>query len=371
MDTLLAPSKEDLKSVQKREYRQRQEQARKERIFNPRKRLIGIDKSALDRNVHEKQHQKLAKQQEELAFAMELDRQAKIIDSQLNELAEGKFRAQCELNEFRKNCQRKNQSRDFDLDDPLRLQKQSPTDDVDWLGEDPENVHRLQMQKEQQKSWLQQQMFEKYRTKQDMADAEKAIEHSSLCQDAILKQKDDIERKQRQKMQLETARYNMALAQRQKSKQMERKRCEEEDNLAEIMNNISSDMLTESKESGAASSLFGEKRVTAAMYRGMTVEEIKQIRLEQLRQIQEKNSELAKSRESEKIFDETVRARNDLLEIEEQNVQRQRQHMMSQQNSLNAHLLTEQKQRNQYLNSEVYKFKPTDAYFEQFNTTTR
>lgn len=371
MDKLLAPTKEDLKSASKREYRQQQEQARKERIFNPRIRLIGIDKDALDRNIQEKQHQNLAKQKEEQCFAMEQDRQAHVIDAQLNELAEEEFRKKCELNEFRQRFQRKEQSRDFDLNDPSCLQKMSPTDGLDWLGEDFENTHRIKLQREQQKSWLQQQMYEKYQTKKDIDDAEKAIEQTTLCQDAALKQKDDIERKQRQMMQLETARYNMALAQNQKSKQMESKRREEEDNLAEILNNLTSDMLTENKESGTSSSLFGGKRVIAAMYRGMTEDEIKAIRLEQLRQIEEKNDELHKCKQSERMFDDCVQAQNHLLEVEEQNAKREKEQILSQQKLLNSKLLVEQKQRNQYLNSEVYKFKTAPTFYEQFNTTTR
>lgn len=371
MDTLLAPTKEDLKSVLKREYRQRQEQARKDRIFNPRVRLIGIDKSALDRHVEEKQQQKCVKQKEELCFAMELDRQAEIIDAQLNEVAEEQYRNQREMNEFRLKCQRKDQSRDFDLNDPLHLQKMSPIDGVDWLGEDPENAHRIRLQKKQQKSWLQQQIYEKYQTQRDMSEAEKAIEQSALCQDSVLKQKHDIERRQRQEMQLETAMYNMALARAQKAKQMENKRREEQDNLAEIMNNLSSDMLTESKEAGASSSMFGAKRVTAAMYRGMTDNELQEIRCEQLRQIKEKGIEVADRRESERMFDETIDARSKLLDVEEQNLRREKQQLLSQQRMTNAQLLIEQKQRNQYLNSHVYKFKPTNAYFEQFNTTSR
>ncbi|XP_055299865.1 RIB43A-like with coiled-coils protein 2 [Sitodiplosis mosellana] len=371
MDSLLAPTKEDLKSVLKCEFRQRQEQARKARIFNPRVRLIGVDKDALDQHVHEKQHQRLSKYKEELCYALEQDRQTEALNEELNKLAEEKFQAQCELNEYRSNSQRKEQTREFDLNDPEYLRKMSPLDGLDWLGEDPDNSHRIRLQREQQKSWLQQQVYEKNQMKRNMSEKQKAIEMDALCKDEQLKQTDQMERKQRQKQQADTARYNLALAREQRAKRMQNRRREEEDNLAEIMNNISSDMLTESKDTSVSSSLFGGTRINPTMYRGMTNEQIREIRLEQVRQIDEKLSKMAKMKENDERFDQTMKARTNLLEAEEHDVRRQKLQTLREQRFMNARLLQELKQKNHHLNEEVYKFKPTQEYFEQFNTTTR
>lgn len=371
MDSLLAPTKDDLKSVLKREFRQRQEQARRPRIFNPRIRLIGVDKAALDQHVYEKEHQRLSKLKEELCYALEQDRQTEVLNDELNKLAEEKFQAQCELNEFRSNCQRKEQARDFDLNDPEYLRKMSPLDGVDWLGEDPDISHRLKLQREQQKSWLQQQIYEKNQMRRNMTEVQKAIEMDALCKDEELKQTDQMERRQRQRLQADTARYNLALAREQRVKRMQNKQQEEQDNLAEIMNNISSDMLTESKDASISSSLFGGSRINPTMYRGMTNEQIREIRLEQLRQIDEKLSKLAKMKESDEHYDQTMKTRTNLLEAEEQDVRRHKLQTLTEQRCTNARLLQEQKQRNHHLNEEVYKFKPTEEYFEQFNTTTR
>lgn len=371
MDKYLAPSKDELQSNLKREFRQRQEQARKARIFNPRVRLIGVDKDALDQHVHEKEHQKISKCKEELCYALEQERQTKILKEELDKLAEEKFQAQCELNAYRNNCQRKEQSREFDLNDPEYLRKMPTSDGLDWLGEDPCNSHRIKLQREQQKSWLQQQMYEKNEIKRNMQEVKKAIEMDALCKDAQLKESDQMQRKQRQQWQADTAKYNLALAREQYAKRMQNKRREEEDNLAEIMNNISSDMLTESKDASISASLFGGNRIVPTMYRGMTNDQIREIRLEQLRQIEEKQSKTAKMKESDYHFDEIMKSRTNLLESEEQDVRRQKLQTMTEQQFTNAQLLREQKQRNHHLNEEVYKFKPTEEYFEQFNTTTR
>lgn len=54
-----------------------------------------------------------------------------------------------------------------------------------------------------------------------------------------------------------------------------KRREEEEDNLAEIYNNLTSDMLTENKK--CAESNLGLNRIVAANYRGMTDEEIDRV----------------------------------------------------------------------------------------------
>lgn len=370
MDKLLAPTKDDQKSLLRREYRQRQEQMRKSRIFNPRARLIGIDKNSLDQHVQEKQHKASMAQKEEMCYAMELRRHAEMIDSQMKKVTEEELRRQQEINQFRSNFQRKEQSREFDLNDPLHLQKVSPYDDLDWLGVDPDYPQRIKLQKEQQKSWLQQQICEKNESQKQMNDAERITQESSLNHDTQLKEQQCDERKKRQQIQMETARFNLKLAQEQRKKRTENRRREEEDNLAEIMNNLSSCMLTENKEPGTFS-LFGGKRISSTLYRGMNDEELREIRQEQLRQIAEKNLELAKLKESDAHFDETVKNRVNLLEFDEQNAQQKRQQSLSHQNSVNAQLLEEQKQRNRHLESEVYKFTPSEEYYDQFNTTTR
>lgn len=370
MDKLLIPTRDDLKSALKREHRQRQEQIRRERIFNPRVRLIGIDKDALDQHVKEKDYEKLMERNKERCFALEQHRKTEAINSELNEVAEEQRRMQCEMNEFRKKFQRKEHTRDFDLDDPQRLQKMPPSDGIDWLGIDSEHGHRIQMQREQQKSWLQQQINEKNQMKKEIGEAEKAIEANTLNLVDQIKENELNERLKRQKTQSETALYNLRLVQAMKAAQIEQKRREQEDNLAEIMNNLSSDMLTETKDYGS-SSLLGEGRINTSMYRGMTDEQLQEIRREQLRQIEEKKLQSEMMKKSEIHFNENVQNHMDLLASEERDVQHQRQQSMAHQNSLNVQLQEEQKERNRFLNSNVYKFTPTEAYFDQFNTTSR
>lgn len=66
---------------------------------------------------------------------------------------------------------------------------------------------------------------------------------------------------------------------------MTKKRHEEEDNLAEVYNNLTSDMMTENKE--CANSNFGTNRKIVTNYRGMTDEEVEKILIEQKTQQKE------------------------------------------------------------------------------------
>ena len=61
---------------------------------------------------------------------------------------------------------------------------------------------------------------------------------------------------------------------------------EQDDNMTEIANNLFSDLLTENPDQ--AVSAFGPNRVVPDRWKGMSPEQIENIRKEQLRQMEEK-----------------------------------------------------------------------------------
>lgn len=371
MDKLIAPTKEDLKAIARREYREKQEAERKKRIFDPRIRLIGIDKTALDQHVHEKQQKNILEQNLEKSYACELEYQNSILNRQLIELNDKRNRIQCEINEYQIRYQRKDQTRDFDLNDPQYKQKTPQFQGFDWLGEDLSYMQRKHMQQAQLRSCWKQQMFERNQIKADVAEAERTMEAIAIQHDGRLKEIDQTEALLRRQIQCNTSKFNLELSLKQKEKKMREQKENEEDNLAEIINNLTSDMLLERKDNGISSSLFGGNRKSACMYRGMTDDELKEIRQEQFRQIAMKKSLLAEAKETDIRHDETQKSLCNLFEIKQLELQRQRQQSISNQNATNTRLSQIQKQRNNYLNQNVYIFKPTDEYFQQFNTTTR
>lgn len=371
MEGLLSPTKDDIKSILKREYRREQEENRKERIFNPRQRVIGIDKAALDHILREKQRECVYKQKEEECFSLQQNRLNEMIDCQLKEAHKDQLRIRCELNDFRNRFQRKEQTREFDLNDPLYASKMTATDSFDWLGLDPHNICRRKLQQEQQKSWLNQQIHEKIETKTDVEKAEKALDAYAFNREIQLKENDLTKRLQCRKNQLDIARFNQTMAQAQEQKRKDERRHEQEDNSAEIMNNLCSDMLTENKSAAVHPSLFGGSRIIPSMFRGMTDNLLSQIRGEQLQQIQDKRLKQEKQQQIDLNFDDNTNNRLKLLELEDQEVQKHRIQLFISQNSSNMQLMAHQRRRNHYLNKEVYTFTPTDEFFDQFNTTSR
>lgn len=371
MDCLKRLTKDDLKLLAKRELRQKQESQRKERIFNPRTRIIGIDKRALDDDVKAKKQRELDARNEDLGYAKALQDQCDVINSQLKDLKIERTHLESEMNEFRLRFQQKNQTRDFDLNDPECLKKASPFDGLDWLGEDSMYSHRKYLQKRQLKSWLLQQIDEQNQIKENTTKADNEMEQMTSTHGQRLNEIDETENRLRHEIQRKTALYNMELARQKENKAKQLKRQCENDNLAEIMNHLSSDMLLETKEIAITSNLLGHNRICVDMYRGMTDEQLQAIRFEQKRQIEEKQRKSAEEKEMNARYVESMRVRCDMLAYEDKQKHIQRQQMRCEQNMINARLREEQKQRNQYLNKEVYSFTPSEEYFDKFNTTTR
>lgn len=371
MDIFVSAAKEDLKTAAKRDFRQKQEAARKQRIFNPRIRIIGVDKQALDSQVEEKQKRLQCEREEQRNFEQIYEYQCKQLNDQLIALSKERIRIQKEINEFRCQNQRKEQSRDYDLVDPNYLRKLSPNQSQRFLGEDPTSLQRQRLQRAQQKSWLQQQILEQDRAKKDINEAERTFEAEVLARDARLVEIDQEERNLRRQMQMNDAQYNLQMAREQRAKQTQLKKEDNEDNLAEIINNLTSDILTENRDRATFASQFGPNRAIGTMYRGMSDEELRAIRAGQKQQIEERKLAAQKAKEMDAHFDEILQSTCDLIDADERQNRQLRQQIQTERNATNEQLAEEQKQRDEYLNAEVYKFKPTKEYFEQFNTTTR
>lgn len=269
MNNFITPTKEDLKRAAKYEFRQNQEAARKERIFNPRRRLIGIDKQALDDQVEERKQQLQDEQNEKMAYDQYFNHECEKLNKKLYELSLERVRMKREIDEFRRKHQRFEQSRDFDLNDPNYLLKTPPDQGQTFLGEDPISLQRHRLQLAQQKSWLEQQMYEQNEIKKDMDDAKRAFDDALNKRDVRLREIDQEEKNLRRQMQKNTAQYNLQMAREQKAKRIQQKKEDDEDNLADIVNHMTSDILTENRDAGLEASQFGPHRAVGTMFRGM------------------------------------------------------------------------------------------------------
>uniref|UniRef100_A0A1Y9HAN8 RIB43A-like with coiled-coils protein 2 n=1 Tax=Anopheles farauti TaxID=69004 RepID=A0A1Y9HAN8_9DIPT len=374
-------NQKDQKEALAIERRRRFEESRKQRIFNARRRLIGVDTDALGYQVQEKHEIEQSQAEQQRKFAEEMRRQQQLLLLKQQEQRQERICQENELNRFRSLHQKPEQSRDFDLFDPDGLKKSLPArlgDDDPRLtisgaqkfdGEDLDERYRKKVQIEQQRSWLEQQIREKRQAEVDRRAAEKYLEDALMSRENRLHQLTAQERHAREKIHEAVNEFNRRLMHEQKQQQARREREEQEDNLAEIYNNLTSDILTENPD--VAKSSFGPNRVITAQYKGMSPEEIEQIRRTQEVQLEELKRKRQDEANIKQTWDQLANDFDRTVTIKERELIRRR-HALGEQIRHENHLLAMEQQRKlDHLDKVVYQNRPTQEYFDQFNTCSR
>ncbi|XP_037030864.1 RIB43A-like with coiled-coils protein 2 [Bradysia coprophila] len=381
MEKFQVATKADLKQAAIIEHKRRYEEERKSRIFNARNRIIGVDQDGLNRQILEKKFIREQELERERCFREEEERRTEVLNKKHEELAKERHRIQSEINNYRITHQRKDLAREFDLNDPKYIQKSAPARISDnderlsvsgaqlFVGEDLSNSDRQRLQRDQQKLWLDHQMKEKAQADYDRIQREKNIQAAMFAYDQRAKELDDTERENRRKLLAANAKYNLELASERESKRIQEQREQEEDNLAEMFNLLSSDMLTENKSS--ANSNFGINRKITANYRGMTDEELDEIiRTQKVQQI-----ELNRKRDEDEITQSQWQQQTNNLaritELKEREIERARRTLNQKLQTENRQMADEQKCYQDYMNKVVFTNSPTSEYFNQFNTSSR
>ncbi|XP_045453377.1 RIB43A-like with coiled-coils protein 2 [Melitaea cinxia] len=371
---------QDRKEAQNRERRRQCELERRSRIFNARNRKIGVDLPFLERQVQEKRAEREEQDRRNLAFAQQM-----IKDSNLAVVLEAREREErrridVEIDEFRQKYQRKEDSREFDLNNPDALKMQLPPRASDgepvglssaqkFEGEDLAYEERKKIMAAQKNAWLEQQVQERKAAEEERKQAEAAYMMAIKARDARAGDLDKLERECRYRLGQANLRYNEALAAEKKQLEQIMKEQEEADNAAEMYNNLTSDMLTENPD--VAKSALGKNRAIGFMYKGMNQEELKKFYAAQKEQMA---AAKAKREAEEKMEAEwQALAKSIQREVARQDIedQRKRREIARQLMEENQLLALQQKERDKYFKEVVYNNTPTDDYYSQFNTTTR
>lgn len=268
----------DLKEVAVIEKRRCAEEERKRRFFNEKQRVLGIDCDGLKKQLIEKEQKTEAEREEARLAGAELKRNLEIAEEKERELNEQKKRAEIELNQFRKHCQQPQDCVDFDLNDPDGNKKTPPArlDDSDprlsisggqlFIGEDLLNQNRVRTQKILQKQWLDQQIAERKAFDESQKRADKKMSDSMCKTDAHAVFMGDRLDDDKRVIQRQIREYNQSLAQQKRDNDKKRKEMEQKDNLAEIYNFLSSDLLKETQPKGSS---LGPNRCIPYMYKGI------------------------------------------------------------------------------------------------------
>lgn len=371
----------DYKEAAAIERRRNQEEQRKSRIFNARTRIIGVDKQAIDQQLKDRLQMEEYERRRDQAFASDAVRNDKIAellekrqDHDIRELNSA-------LNEFRGLHQQPNQRREFDLYDPDGLKKDKParvSDDdprcgISGLqkfdGEDLNNKARSKFQQEQLREWSEQQQRERDQSKQNQMKADHLYDLKMKELDQRACELQNAEEGCRRAINEATSDYNNALARENDAKRDLKKTQEQDDNATELANHVYGDFLTENP--ATAQSAFGPHRVVPDRWKGMSPEQLADIRRTQDQQIKERQRLEEEERRKNEEWDRVRNAHARAGELLEREKDRRVKDLNKQLATENNRLGNEQNAHQGYLDKEVYTNRPTAAYFMQWNTTTR
>jgi len=154
----------------------------------------------LDRQILEKNKQRTAQLECDKKFEEQEQLQKRLISAQEKELEKQQRVVDSDLNYYRCRYQRKEQRREFDLNDPNFLKKARPTrvadDDITlgvssaqiFHGEDLYNSDRKLRQREQQRAWLDQQVQERKKAEDARKQADNLLMDNVGCRDKHLQE---------------------------------------------------------------------------------------------------------------------------------------------------------------------------------------
>lgn len=361
--------------------RRNAELQRQSRIFNARVRTIGVDLGSLKYQVAERQNMEQLENQRHEEFANHMNRHDKICvllqkrqENDMRELNQS-------LNSFRNTFQKKEETREFDLNDPDSLKNDKPARISDddprcgistlqmFSGEDLNSKGRKKLQQEQVREWCKQQVNERNQEKSNMTQADRLYDLKAREMDQRAVELSESEHQCRQAINLATSAFNVSLAKENKTKQNLEKTQELDDNFTEISNQVFGDMLTENPD--VAQSAFGSHRVIPDRWKGMSPAQVNEIRKIQHDQMLEKKRLEEEEKEHQQEWERLQLAQSKAGILAEREQERVRKELNKQLTDENTRLASEQQSFKDHLNKEVYTNPPTAAYFMQFNTCSR
>ncbi|XP_076620172.1 RIB43A-like with coiled-coils protein 2 [Colletes latitarsis] len=373
-------TKEDLKLAASIQRRRQIEEERKQRIFNPRFRKIGIDKEFLDKQVAEKKQQRELEQAKESELDENLIRSSKLALLLERQQKEERRQRNVEIENFRRHYQRTEDRRDYDLYDPNTLKKCPVTIDDDtsrfgsgfvqkFEGEEGDSKERSKAKKEQMRWWIEKQKDERTMAERDRQEAEKAYQEAVISRDKRAMTLDRMERECRRRLNEATATFNRALAEEQERHRHCEALRDEEDKKTEIYNHVTGDFLMEAKEQ--ADSTRGPHKPLASRYKGMSADELKIFRDAQACQMKEIENIKLEEKQVNEEWDRLMNSHAHTANEHQREIDRKRADIKKKIAEENLQLAEQHKSHQEYLNRILYKNKPTAAFFEQFNRDAR
>ncbi|XP_071816243.1 RIB43A-like with coiled-coils protein 2 [Apostichopus japonicus] len=371
----------DQKEAAAIERRRNLELERQSRIFNAKVRTVGIDQQALNEQVKIRKNQEQQERERDEAFANDMVRTDKIAELLQRRQEQDIRNLNKALVDFRDVHQQPESRREWDLNDPDAKLKDKPARVSDddprcglaslqrFDGEDLNDEARKNLMQGQMREWTRKQAQEKKLAQKRQEEADRIYDLHRREMDQRACDLAKAEEECRRAINEATRDYNKALDDEQKEKKRLSNEEELDNNFTEIANLINGDMLTENPD--VASSAFGPHRVITDRWKGMSPEQIEEIRRIQDLQRQEKKQLMEEEEQRNKEWDKQRLADARVATLMEREQERMRKALEKEQAESNARLSADQKAHMEYMDKEVYTNPPTASYFQQFNTSSR
>ncbi|XP_063721465.1 RIB43A-like with coiled-coils protein 2 [Symsagittifera roscoffensis] len=371
----------DKKEFEAIEARRQRELQRQSRIFNAKVRTIGIDLQAVQEQERDRRMREEMERRRHEAFANDMIRNDKIAQLLQKRQEADIRRLNKALNEYRNMHQQPNTRREFDLYDPDSLKKDKPARVHDddprctlsslqkFEGEDLNNPARRKLQQEQMREWSKQQAEERRKAEEKKRRADMLYDKKQIELDNRAMELQKAEMACRKAIVTAQSNYNKALSDEVNNQKELDKRREMDDKLTEIANHVHGDFLTENPN--ISTSAFGPHRVIPDRWKGMTPEQIAEIRKNQKIQEDERKEREAQQKREDEEWEKQANLHAKAGMVLEREQGRQLRNRNKDVAEENLKLAMEQKAHKEFLDKQVYINPPTAAFFQQFNTITR
>lgn len=335
----------------------------------------------LQRQINEKNKINQIEAEANKRYEEQTEQMQKIVHAQELEEQKQKRVLQSDLNYYRCKFQKPDERREFDLNDPLMLRKSEPVRIADddfslgissaqiFVGEDLGNAERKRRQREQQRAWLDQQLKEKQQAIESRQQAEKVLNESIASQEKRLEDVAAMQKKVRNQIIVSTRQFNCEMAKRKQQEKQLKQRETKEDDLAEIYNMLTSDMLCENPN--VANSCTHPNKKIAFQYRGMTPAELQQFRRDQHQQMLENNKKKTEQQVMDKQWEQYALNMDRELKIKDLEMEKKRQSEFEKFRTTNKLLARKQREQKMLNDKIMNRNEVSDIFYEQFNRTTR
>jgi len=285
------------------------------------------------------------------------------------------------VDDFRKNQQGKDKAREYDLNDPLSKLKDLPgrVGDEDsrlsvsgmqqFHGEDLDYARRMKLQQEELRQWSDELSAKKAAARAHEKALDDAFAERAMQVDQMKTDLEATARAARTATSVAMAEYQLAQAAAKRERETSQQKAELQDNVEEITNNLSSDLLTENPAVGR--SFMAPNRLRPDHYKGMTPMEQQAVREAQATQ-REMNLAKEKATKHEEASDAaTMEATRRAGAYQDAQVAAMRAEMRKKLMEDNLDLASQQFASNSFLKTNVFTNAIDASFFDQFGTCSR